>query len=196
MNFLGHALLSFGDKDLITGNLIADYVKGKMALEKYPEKIRRGILLHRQIDAFTDIHPATKRARIWFREAYGLYAGAIMDSLYDHFLANDPRYFKSEKDLFDFSQEIYRKAEANKAFFPQGFARFFPHMKSENWLYNYRTVKGMEQTLAGLYRRANYMPDPGKAYGIFIGHYHQLAQCYYDFIDETAAYVKVQLSQR
>ena len=36
MNYLGHAFLSFNNADILTGNMIADHVKGKLALDKYP----------------------------------------------------------------------------------------------------------------------------------------------------------------
>lgn len=105
MNYLGHAFLSFGDAEIATGNMIADHVKGKLILETYPEKIKQGVLLHRKIDAYTDAHPATQRAKVWFREAYGLYAGPVMDVLYDHFLANDAKYFGSEPELLAFTEK-------------------------------------------------------------------------------------------
>src|SRR4051812_21980877 len=99
MNYLGHAVLSFGDADILTGNMIADHVKGKLALEKFPHGIKKGIELHRKIDAKADSHPATQRGKLLFREHYGLYSGAIMDTLYDHFLANDPKIFPTSETL-------------------------------------------------------------------------------------------------
>jgi len=56
MNFLAHAHLSFNDESLLVGNLIADAVKGKQFF-LFSESIRKGMLLHRKIDAFTDSHP-------------------------------------------------------------------------------------------------------------------------------------------
>jgi acyl carrier protein phosphodiesterase len=194
MNYLGHAFLSFGDPELLTGNMIADHVKGRLILSTFPEGVRKGIELHRKIDSFTDDHPASQRAKILFREAYGLYAGAIIDSLYDHFLANDPKYFPSEKTLLDFSLDVYQKLDENRDSFPQKFVQYFSYMKEYNWLYNYRTLQGMKRSLEGLYKRAKYMPVPDKAYEIFIAHYYQLAQCYYEFIDDVLRFVKVQLS--
>src|SRR5690606_19056044 len=98
--------------------------KGKLALEKYPERIAKGIMLHRKIDSFTDDHPATKRAKLLFRQDYGLYAGAIMDSLYDHYLANDPKQFNSEKELYNFSQKTYSELENNSRYFPPSFSEY------------------------------------------------------------------------
>lgn len=193
MNYLGHAYLSFGDPQILLGNLIGDHVKGQLAIQKYPEGIQKGIRLHRKIDQFTDEHPGTQRAKILFREKYGLYSGAIMDSLFDHFLANDPKHFPSEAKLFDFSQDTYSKLEQNREFFPEKFAMYFPFMKEHNWLYNYRSMKGMERSLQGLARRAKYMPPPDEAYKIFVGYYYHLNQCYYELIDDVITFVKIEL---
>lgn len=194
MNYLAHAFLSFGDVEILVGNMIGDHVKGKLALNNYPEKIRKGIMLHRHIDSFTDEHTASKRAKIWFRENYGLYSGAIIDSLYDHFLANDPKHFSTEKELYIFSQNTYQQLTQHSNYFPPTFAQYFPYMQQQNWLYNYRTLQGIKRSLNGLHRRAKYMPETDKAYDIFIGHYYQLAQCYYEFIDDIVKYVKLELS--
>jgi acyl carrier protein phosphodiesterase len=192
MNYLGHAFLSIGDKDILTGNMIADHVKGRKALEQYPEGIRKGIELHRKIDGKTDLNPATMRAKLLFREEYGLYAGAIMDTLYDHFLANDPKYFASAQDLMSFTKIVYNQLEANQSFLPPVFAGYFPFMKEQNWLYNYRNVKGIEKALNGLARRALYIKPIGKAYEIFIANYYNLNQCYYEFIDDMIKFVKTE----
>lgn len=194
MNYLGHAVLSFGDSQILVGNMIADHVKGKLALEKFPLRVKEGILCHRKIDAFTDQHPATKRAMLWFREDFGLYSGAIVDSLYDHFLANDPKYFTSEQALLQFSEKTYAQIGDQVAIFPTIFGQYFPYMRQQNWLYNYRTLAGVQKSLQGLHRRAKYMPSPEKAYQLFIAHYYQLAQCYYDFFDEAAYFVKATLA--
>lgn len=194
MNYLGHAYLSFGDSEILTGNLIADHVKGRLALEKFPPGIRKGVELHRKIDSFADTHPATQRAKIWFREDYGLYAGAIMDTLYDHFLANDPKLFLSDAALLEFSEDVYAKAVIHEAYFPEAFAKYFQHMRQHNWLYGYKTLQGMQRSLQGLSRRAAYMPPVDKAYLTFIAHYYELAQCYYEFIDGIITFVKIELS--
>ena len=192
MNYLGHAFLSFGDVGILTGNMIGDHVKGRLALEKFPAGIKKGIELHRKIDAFADTHPATKRAKLLFREHYGLYAGAIMDTLYDHFLANDPKIFASETALLAFTGSVYSQLAENEQYFPPLFAEYFPYMKQQNWLYNYRTFKGMERALNGLARRATHMPPIDKAYEIFITAYYQLNQCYFEFIDDVIKFVKIE----
>jgi acyl carrier protein phosphodiesterase len=194
MNYLGHAYLSFGNTHLLTGNMIGDFVKGKLALEQFPEGIGKGILLHRKIDSFADTHPANQRAKIWFRQDYGLYSGAIIDTVYDHFLANDPKHFASEKKLLEFSLDTYAKLETTQSYFPPMFAQMFPHMREHNWLWGYHTLIGVQRSLGGLSRRAQHMPPPDKAYSTFISHFYELNQCYYEFMDDVVKFVKLELS--
>lgn len=75
--------------------MISDFVKGKKKLE-YPQAIQKGIALHRAIDTFTDTHDITRQAKVFFKPVYGLYAGALIDVIYDHYLANDPLRFLPE----------------------------------------------------------------------------------------------------
>ena len=194
MNFLGHAYLSFNDDEILVGNMIGDHIKGMLVLEKYPEKIKKGILLHRKIDEFADLHPATIKAKLLFRSHYGRYSGAIMDTLYDHFLANDSKYFSSEQDLLSFTNETYRKLEDKREFQPFVFSSYFPNMVKQNWLYNFRTPYGIKKSLQGLQHRALYMPGIDKAFEIFICNYYVLNQYYFDFIGDVVKFVKTEQS--
>ena len=61
MNFLAHIYLS-GDNEMIAiGNFIADGIRGKQ-YKKFQKDIKTGILLHRQIDTFTDAHPIVRQS--------------------------------------------------------------------------------------------------------------------------------------
>ncbi len=92
MNYLAHAYLSFHNPDILAGNMISDFVKGKKQFD-YPSIIQKGIRLHRDIDTFTDQHPSTKKGKEDFKPAVGSYSGAFMDVVYDHFLALDTDEF-------------------------------------------------------------------------------------------------------
>lgn len=195
MNYLGHAYLSYNNPQVLLGNIAGDHFKGKLSLAALPEDMQKGVMLHRSIDGFTDTHPATARAKVWFREAYGLYSSAIIDVVYDHFLANDPKIFASEKDLYHFTQDTYRTITDNEHLLPETFAAYFPHMKEHNWLYGYRTMIGIERSLKGLARRAKHMPPPDEAYNLFVTNYYALNQCYYELIDDLITFVKIELSK-
>jgi acyl carrier protein phosphodiesterase len=176
MNYLAHAYLSFGQPGLLAGNMISDFVKGKRKFD-YPDEIQKGIALHRLIDSFTDSHPATKAAKDIFRPAYRLYAGAFIDVVYDHFLANDEDEFNKES-LYEFSLTTYRLLDNFEFYFPEKFARMYPHMKTHNWLYNYQYHEGIEKSLGGVVRRAAYLTESDTAYLLFNSHYDELKHHY------------------
>jgi acyl carrier protein phosphodiesterase len=192
MNFLAHAFLSFGDTDLLTGNLISDFVKGK-AQYTYPAAIQKGIRLHRSIDAFTDAHEATKKAMHIFKTPYRLYSGPIVDIIYDHFLATDAAIFPGDA-LLHFSHGVYSDLEGQAAHLPPVFARVLGYMKAENWLWNYRTPEGIRRSLHGLARRATYISEGETAFRLLQQHYNELQACYAVFITDVKSFAKQQIA--
>ncbi len=180
MNLLAHAYLSFNNPPVLVGNMISDYVKGKKQF-LYDPAIQKGIQLHRIIDEFTDHHPATQEAKFFFRADYRLYAGAFVDVVYDHFLANDSHQFPEGADLNLFAHNTYESLEKYKDQMPEPFARMLPYMQSQNWLYNYRYVQGIERSFEGLVRRAAYLNESAVAFKIFEQEYESLKQCYHIF---------------
>jgi len=182
MNYLAHAYLSFGRPGILAGNMISDYVKGKKKYD-YPDQIQQGIAVHREIDRFTDMHPATKEAKEIFRPAYRLYAGSLMDVIYDHFLALDENEFTDES-LQVFTINTYAMLDQFTDHFPEKFSRMYPYMKAQNWLYNYRYRQGIEKSLAGVVRRAKYLEESDTAYLLFNEHYNKLKVLYQVFFPE------------
>jgi acyl carrier protein phosphodiesterase len=193
MNFLAHAYLSFGHPQVLAGNMISDFVKGKAKFD-FPPGIQKGIALHRAIDAFTDVHWATKEAMEIFRPHYRLYSGAIMDVLYDHFLASDATVFTPES-LLAFTQQVYAALEAQAPQLPPNFARTLLYMKSENWLYHYHTRTGIAKSLHGLARRATYMADSSTAMQLFETHYTLLKSYYAPFMADVKLFAKQQFEE-
>ena len=188
MNFLAHAYLSFGDPSILVGNMIGDFVKGKKFAE-YPADVGRGILMHRAIDQFTDLHPATRRAGEVFRPAYGRYCGVFVDVAYDHFLSVDPLIFPGNS-LFDFSIHTYDLVRQHQDLLPETFKPVFLHMSSHNWLWNYRTREGTYRSFGGIIRRARYLSDPVPAVHALEGHYSELKECYGWFFPELIRFSK------
>lgn len=180
MNLLAHAYLSFNEPGTLVGNMISDYVKGKKRYD-FPPEVQAGIALHREIDTYTDQHPVTREMKKYFRQDYGLYSGPITDIVYDHFLANDIQKFPTEANLQEFSLRTYRQLEEFSPWFPPVFAQMFPYMKKHDWLFNYRFNHGIEKSLEGLARRANYMAGHSKAVEIFQANKPALKDCYNRF---------------
>ena len=190
MNYLAHAYLSFGKPDILAGNMISDFVKGKQKFA-YEKGIQDGIILHRLIDGFTDTHAATRDAKQYFKAAVGLYAGAFVDIVYDHFLAMDET-LHTQKQLKDFSDKTYLILDAFADIMPERFARMFPYMKAQDWLYNYRTIQGIENSFAGLVRRAAYLDNSTAVFEAFVNHYDELKKCYKKFFPDILEYAKEQ----
>ena len=55
------------------GNFIADHIKGNQFTHLDP-KIQQGIILHRQIDTYTDAHEITRISKRRLHKRYGLFA--------------------------------------------------------------------------------------------------------------------------
>jgi len=190
INFLAHAYLSFNDPEILVGNMISDFVKGKKQFD-FPPGIQKGIALHRAIDTFTDAHETTRKAKEFFRPHYRLYAGAFVDVIFDHFLAADETEF-IEPSLHDFSLQVYSSLDKHEQWLPERFALMFPYMKEHNWLYNYRTRRGAGKSLGGVVRRAAYLTESETAFRLFEEHYQLLQLCYRHFWEELKPFARLQ----
>jgi acyl carrier protein phosphodiesterase len=193
MNYLAHAYLSFHVPEILVGNMISDFVKGRSRFG-YTVGVQQGITLHRQIDDFTDTHAATHQAKTIFRPHYRLYSGALVDVVYDHFLANDPEVF-TEASLHRFAASVYQTLEQYHVQLPSSFLLMLPYMKAENWLYNYRTREGIGRGIRGLVRRSAYLTDYQTALNLLNEHYQFLESCYQGFIKDVKTFAEDQLRQ-
>lgn len=194
MNYLAHAYLSFHIPEILVGNMISDFVKGKSRLG-YTAGVQQGITLHRLIDDFTDSHAATLQAKTIFRPHYRLYSGAFVDVVYDHFLANDKDLF-TETSLYQFASDVYQTLEQYHMQLPSKFLLLLPYMKEQNWLYNYRTREGIGKSIQGLVRRSAYLTDHQTAFNLLNEHYDFLKNCYQVFIKDVKTFAEGQLRLR
>jgi acyl carrier protein phosphodiesterase len=183
MNLLAHAYLSFEDPEILVGNMISDFVKGRRKFD-YPIHIQNGIALHRRIDEFTDEHLTNRELKLIFKPQYGLYASPIIDVIHDHFLANDNDSFTSKEDLISFSQNVYDNLDPFEHLFPEKFARMFPYMREQNWLYHYRFMEGVRSSLGGLQRRAKYLTEMDTAFRLLQENYATLKAGFNEFFPQ------------
>lgn len=160
MNYLAHAYLSFEQEEVLVGNMISDYVKGKTKFE-YAPKIQIGIALHRKIDSYTDDHPIIKDAKKLFQPSYRLYAGAFIDVIMDYYLA---KKLNAEINFMPFTQNVYSQLAKYYNIFPEAFQKMFPYMQQQNWLFHYQFKDGLQKSLTGLQRRAKYIEEVTTAF--------------------------------
>jgi acyl carrier protein phosphodiesterase len=193
MNYLAHAYFSFDNAAILTGNMISDYIKGKKQFD-YPVAIQKGIKLHRAIDQYTDEHAATKAIKQIFSPTVRLYGGAFADIVYDHFLALDPNE-KTASEWLDFTNITYHQLQEYQDWFPPTFARMFPYMQEQNWLYNYRFEWGMQNSFNGLQRRAAYLKNADEAFEVFLKNYNPIKQLSADFMPDIKKFAFGQFQQ-
>lgn len=154
MNFLAHLYLSGEDESLTIGNFIGDFVKGA-DMEKFDPKIRKGILLHRAIDDFTDNHYTVLESKDKLRKKYRHYAGVILDIFFDHFLALNWNDFHPQP-LRTYVDRQYRLLEMNKDLLPKRTQQMLPYMIGNDWLFNYQYFEGIQQVMNGMARRTKF----------------------------------------
>ena len=154
MNFLAHIYLSGDDDYIKIGNFMADGIRGKEYLN-FPAQIKKGILLHRQIDTFTDAHPIFRKSKHRLHKNYGHYSGVIIDIFYDHFLAKNWGAY-STTNLNDYAANFYNVLQQNTASLTLRAKNMLPHMIKNNWLLSYQTVNGIEKIVTQMdYRTQN-----------------------------------------
>ncbi len=175
MNYLAHIYLS-GNNDLVKiGNFMADGIRGNDYL-KFSEDIKRGIILHRHIDTFTDAHPIYRKSKHRLHEKYGHYSGVIMDILYDHFLAKNWSKY-SEEVLETFVDNFYKSLSTNYEQLTEKTKNMMPYMQSRNWLVSYASIAGIEMILFQMDHRTNNRVHMHEAI-------HELKEYYLDFETE------------
>ena len=186
MNFLAHAYLSFGDPELLTGNLMADTVKGTEP-RNFTAGIARGIELHRAIDAYTDHHALVRSTRKIFYPTISHYALVISDVIYDHFLGiNWHRY--SNETLLDFSIRSYAAVDRYIQYAPEKFTRIFPYMKEDNWFVMYATLPGIHATIERLSYRSKAFTQAKETIALLTTHYHELENHFLEFFPQLVAH--------
>jgi acyl carrier protein phosphodiesterase len=171
VNFLAHAYLSFGDQDVLLGNLIADFVKGKQ-IDTYSDSVKNGIYLHRAIDHFTDNHVLVREAQDFLRPNYLRYSTVITDMYFDHFLA---KYWSNyhELPLKQFSKNTYQILRLNQDILPEKFLNALAYMEKEDWLSSYATSSGIQRALTNMSKRARFISH--------MEHAHQTLEAYEEY---------------
>jgi acyl carrier protein phosphodiesterase len=146
MNYLAHIFLSNHHPQIQIGNFIGDFVKGSHH-NQYPAEIQKGILLHRQIDTFTDSHPVVRECIGRMRDTFGRYSGIVLDLYFDHLLALNFSDYSSQKSLRRFSVRFYVHLIIYYRYLPKRVKGFVWHFILTNRLEKYKTTEGLKNSL-------------------------------------------------
>ncbi len=184
MNYLGHAILSGKDTNLLIGNMLGDFIKGNKYLD-YPLPIQKGMRFHRLLDEFTDRHPSVRAATKLLRSEGIRYAGVFVDIFFDYFIANDSSFFKDEKELEDFTLSVLDQLETAHEIMNEEMKTYFGYMIRYNWLYHYRNRDGIEKTIIGLLKRHPRLGDSSEVLFALFNNEESLFPFYKEFIKDV-----------
>lgn len=161
MNFLAHLFLADDDELSLVGNLMGDFVKGRLENIELPEAVIEGVRLHRLIDSYTDAHPRVHQSKQRFPSARRRYAGIVVDMLYDHFLALHWGRYRAEP-LPQFAARAYRALLNHQHILPAKLLHILPYMIEDDWLCSYQRF---ESSCAALDRMARRLRRPEGLFG-------------------------------
>lgn len=188
MNYLAHLYLSGEDESIMIGNFIGDYVKGKQYL-KFPEKVQTGVLLHRQIDWFTDTHPIAKDCAKRFKANYGRYSGIVTDVIFDHFLAVGWQKY-SIYTLRQFSKNVHAVLLSHHNLLPMRVKLFLPFLIQHKRLESYAGLEGIWQSLAIMGRRTSLPEEADFAVQVLKSDYEEIKIEFECFFAELLEFVE------
>ncbi|WP_321287596.1 ACP phosphodiesterase [uncultured Sunxiuqinia sp.] len=188
MNYLAHLYLSGEDESIMVGNFIGDYVKGKQYLQ-FPLAVQKGVLLHRQIDWFTDRHPLVKACARRFRSNYGRYSAIVTDVIFDHFLAVNWQQYSNDP-LRQFSKYVHAVLLSNFSILPLRVKTFLPFLIQHKRLESYAGLEGIWQSLAIMGRRTSLPEEADFAIQILKQDYESIRTEFERFFVELVEFVE------
>jgi acyl carrier protein phosphodiesterase len=190
MNFLAHIYLSGDNKLLMIGNLIGDTVKGRKYEELQPI-IRKGVLMHRAIDDFTDRHPINAQIRKLLHPEFGKYAGVYLDMFYDHFLAAGWDDFSKDISLRAFCTRFYFDALFRHKYLPLRIKALLYAFIVGNRLKNYSKLDSLQETLEFMHKHSR-LPRTGKdAIECLVINYDEIKKAFYEFFPLLVNYTRI-----
>ena len=188
MNYLAHLLLSGEDKEVMIGNYLGDSIKGSH-YNDFSEGIKKGILLHRFIDDFTDHHPSVHEAKSFFVKEFDKYSGVLIDVFFDHFLAKNFHLF-SKISLEKFSEDVRDILHDMQDSLTDNATLFLEYMTKNKIPEGYKDLEKIEMVLQGMTMRIHHRFDLTKAMRILNEFYEELEKIFLDFFPVLQARVK------
>lgn len=168
MNYLAHAVLSFDNNAVLVGQFIADDVKGNRWMN-YQDEIKKGILLHRFIDDYTDNHPGVLLLKKQLYPSLGKFAGVALDVLFDHCLSLrwDNHLASNRSESITGFYEVLRSHQSHlseKRLF------ILEKMIEHDWMNMYADREGTDTILRQMSRRITFDNPLDSAWVVFERH--------------------------
>ncbi len=189
MNYLVHFLVCGDDDELRVGNMLGEYVKGRVERFEHPgitDRVRTGIQMHRAVDAFSDRHPAVRRSKQVLAPDYGKLSGVIVDMFYDHVLAR--RWIEYHpQPLSAFTQDVYRTLRSHLHRMPLALHPLVHAMTRGDWLQEYASQHGIDRALRGMAARRRVAAPIGTAGRQLAEHFDRFSRDFEEFLPDLRA---------
>ena len=187
MNFLIHLYVTGDDPELLVGNLMGDFVKGRLT-GQFPAAIEEGIILHRRIDSFAAGNTNFLRSKRRLDASCALYRGVLVDLFYDHFLALNWNEYASVP-FIDFLSHATEIVRCHVDILPEKLRRMKSVIFGE-LLPSYLEIEGIERALGRMSTRLK-RPNPLKGgAGELRKHYGGLYADFHQFMPELLDFVR------
>ena len=184
MNYLVHLYLSDNDPLVRLGNLMGDFVKGRLEDLDYPPEVMKGLRQHRVIDSYSQRSPAVRKSKERINPRFGYFRGILIDVFYDHFLASNWQQH-ADGTLEEFADETYRLLREHHDILPDKLKLITGRMIEYNWLVSYREVNVMQRALVRIGQRLKRKNPLAEGYTELIKNYDGLEEDSSVFLDEA-----------
>jgi len=182
MNFLAHAFLSGEEELVLVGNITGDTIRA-IHMENFPVTLRKGVILHRAIDEFTDAHPEVLACKKLLSPYFKRYSGVALDVYFDHFLSvNWEKY--SEKNRDEFIRSVYQYLQMHNGLLPEKSRLFIQFMIRYDWLRSYHSVSGISAILLQMSGRTKSDTGFQQAREVLEKHYLEIDNHFNNFFPE------------
>ncbi|HAU4328148.1 ACP phosphodiesterase [Citrobacter freundii] len=186
MNFLAHLHLAHLADSSLSGNLLADFVRGNPEAS-FPPDVVEGIFMHRRIDVMTDNLPEVREAREWFRRETRRVAPITLDVMWDHFLSRHWSEISPDFPLAAFVSYAHTQVATILPESPPRFVNLNNFMWSEKWLERYRDMDFIQNVLNGMASRRPKLDALRDSWYDLDAHYDALEARFWQFYPRMMA---------
>lgn len=203
MNYLAHVLLSGADPQWQLGGFLGDFIKGPLPVldENYPPEsisksmldaqgnpwsrsVLQGVVLHRQLDVFTDAHPIYKQCVAKLGSQHRRFASIALDVFLDHLLVRHWSEFHPTS-LDKFSREFYGFCSDRSAILPPRAERFIRAAAEHHLFTGYGHWRVFEQVLERIDQRIRFESNLSEVGAEIDRHYDELTSMLLVFLAEA-----------
>lgn len=166
------------------GNLVADF-----CAHHDDEAYRRGVVFHRNIDAYTDAHPLVAEARNLFSGPFRRFGGVLVDLGFDYCLSHDWPHWEPETRIHDFIADSLKRILSHSGILPGSVVEMIDMIHKQEWLESYGHIDGIGNSIR---RIASRRPIANALVGgeyLIEDNYQELNSLFHEFYPQLSDYM-------